>query len=345
LEIAASFEFRFSIFVSRMRIIRDLQEFGEPLAPSVVTIGNFDGVHLAHQKLLRRVVEVARPQGAMATAITFEPHPIKLLSPDHAPKLLTPLERKVELIETMGIDWLVVLPFTRELARQSPLEFVRRVLVRPLHASSVHVGPNFRFGYRQSGDTEILEELGKQEGFRVEVVPMLEVRGDRVSSTRIRELLAEGHVHKANRLLGRPFAARGPIVAGMGVGRKHTVPTLNLAPIEEQLPKVGVYVTHTRLGGVRHDSVTNVGFKPTFGDHRLTVETFLLEFTGQIDETEMEIEFLYRLRDEMKFQNPAILRVQIQEDARRSLKFFRLLKQYREREPQPGDQVMGSSNH
>jgi riboflavin kinase/FMN adenylyltransferase len=324
-----------------MRVISDLQELGHPVAPSVVTIGNFDGVHLAHQTLLRRVVEAARPQSLRATAITFEPHPIKLLSPDHAPKLLTPLGRKVELIEKTGIDLLVALPFTRELARQSPLQFVRRVLVEPLHASSVHVGPNFRFGYRQSGDTEILEELGHQEGFRVEVVPLLFMRGDRVSSTRVRELLAEGQVHKANRLLGRPFSSRGPIVAGMGVGRKHTVPTLNLAPIEEQLPKVGVYVTHALLGGVRYDSVTNVGFKPTFGDHRLTVETFLLDFSGQIDETEMEIEFLYRLRDEMKFQNPAILKVQIQEDARRALKFFRLLKEYRQHTPRSGDAVIG----
>jgi len=316
-----------------MRVVHSLQELGQPSAPSAVTVGNFDGVHLAHQSLLRRVVEVARPRGAVATAITFGPHPIKLLAPDRAPRLLTPLRRKIELIEALGIDLLVVLPFTRELARHSPLDFVRRVLVDPLHASSVHVGPNFRFGYRQSGDTEILEELGSQEGFRVEVVPMLVVRGDRVSSTRIRELLTEGQVHKANRLLGRPFSSHGPIVAGMGVGRKHTVPTLNLAPIEEQLPKVGVYVTHTLLGGTRHDSVTNVGFKPTFGNHRLTVETFLLNFSGQIDETDMEIEYLYRLRDEMKFQNPAILKVQIQEDARRSLKFFRLLKQYRRELP------------
>ena len=239
----------------------------------------------------------------------------------------------------------MVLPFTRELARQSPLEFVRHVLVSPLRASSVHVGPNFRFGYRQSGDTEVLEELGNQEGFGVEVVPMLTARGDRVSSTRIRELLTEGHVHKANRLLGRPFAVRGPIVAGMGVGRKHTVPTLNLGPIEEQLPKVGVYVTRTHLAGMRHDSVTNVGFKPTFGDHRLTVETFLLNFSGQIDEIDMEIEFLYRLRDEMKFQNPAILKVQIQEDARRALKFFRLLKQYRERTGGTGPRLIESSDY
>ncbi|MGA3323296.1 MAG: bifunctional riboflavin kinase/FAD synthetase [Terriglobia bacterium] len=324
-----------------MRVISNLQELGDSRAPSVVTIGNFDGVHLAHQRLLRRVVEVARPQGARATAITFEPHPIKILAPDHAPKLLTPLTRKVELIAATGIDLLVVLPFTRELARQSPLDFVRRVLVDPLHALSVHVGPNFRFGYRQSGDTEILQGLGNQEGFGVEVLPMLLVRGDRVSSTRIRELLTEGHVHKANRLLGRPFSSRGPVVAGLGVGRKHTVPTLNLAPIEEQLPKVGVYVTRTLLTGVSHDSVTNVGFKPTFGDHRLTVETFLLEFSGQIDEIAMEIEFLYRLRDEMKFQNPAILKVQIQEDARRSLKFFRLLKQYRQRPTRSSDRVVG----
>jgi riboflavin kinase/FMN adenylyltransferase len=320
-----------------MRVISDLQEIREPLAPSVVTIGNFDGVHLAHQTLLRRVVEVARSREALATAITFEPHPIKILAPEHAPKLLAPLQRKAAWIEAMGIDLLVVLPFTRELARHSPLEFVRQVLVSPLHCISVHVGPNFRFGYRQSGDTEILDELGRQEGFQVEVVPMLTVRGERVSSTRIRELLTEGQVNKACRLLGRLFSSKGPIVAGFGVGRKHTVPTLNLAPIEEQLPKIGVYVTHTLLSGVRHDSVTNVGHKPTFGDdHRLTVETFLLDFSGEIAESEMEIEFLYRLRDEMKFQNPAILKVQIQEDARRSLKFFRLLKSFGQRQsPSP----------
>jgi riboflavin kinase / FMN adenylyltransferase len=326
-----------------MRIIRQLRELGGPRVPSVVTIGNFDGVHLAHQRLLHRVVEIARPLGAVATAITFEPHPIKILAPEHAPKVLTPLPRKIELLAATGIDLLVVLPFTRELAHQSPLEFVRRVLVDPLHAASVHVGPNFRFGYRQSGDTEVLEALGSQEGFRLEILPMLRVRGDRVSSTRIRELVTEGQVQKAQRLLGRPFSSRGPIVAGLGVGRKHTVPTLNLAPIEEQLPKIGVYVTRTHLGGISHDSVTNVGYKPTFGDHRLTVETFLLEYSGQIDEVEMEIEFLYRLRDEMKFQNPAILKVQIQEDARRSLKFFRLLKKFYQQPRASHRPLIGSS--
>jgi len=320
-----------------MRVIHNLGEFQPAPSSCALTVGNFDGVHLAHLKLLDRVVEVARPRGAISAAITFEPHPIKFLAPARAPKLLTPFSRKARLIAQSGIDLLVVLPFNRELAHLSPLEFVRNILVGPLHTVSVHVGPNFRFGYRQAGDVEILEELGRQEDFEVEVLPLLEVRGQRVSSTRVRELLVEGKVQVANRLLGRPFSVYGPIVAGMGVGRKHTVPTLNLAPVEEQLPKTGVYVTRTWLGERLYDSVTNVGHKPTFGDNQnLTVETFLLDFpSGEIQQPDMEIEFLYRLRDEIKFQNPAILKLQIQEDARRSLKFFRLWRAFAQ--PQKGN--------
>lgn len=321
-----------------MRVIHDLRQLDKSHRASVVSIGNFDGVHLAHQKLLRKVVATARAAGTTATALTFDPHPIQLLAPEHAPKLLTPLDRKTRLIESLGIELLVVLPFTKELAHLSPLEFVRQILVGSLRASSVHVGPTFRFGYRQSGDVEILAELARQEDFRLNVLPTLEVRGERVSSTRIRELLSVGRVELAARLLGRPFSVYGPIVAGLGVGRRHTVPTLNLAPVEEQLPKIGVYVTRTRLDDALHDSVTNVGHKPTFGDHRLTVETFLLNYSGEVSSPDMEIEFLYRLRDEMKFQNPAILKEQIQEDARRSIKFFRLLRsiaQGRAQKPEP----------
>lgn len=312
-----------------MRLIHDLDELREPLPASVVSIGNFDGVHAAHQTLLRRVVESARTRDALATAVTFEPHPIKLLAPERAPRVLTPLERKAQLIEALGIDLLVVLPFTKELAHLSPLQFVRDVLTDRLHATAVHVGPNFRFGYRQSGDIDVLRAIARQQGFQVELMPEVDLRGERVSSTRIRELLSAGQVHVASRLLGRPFSNYGPIVAGLGVGHRHTVPTLNLAPIEEQLPRIGVYVTRTRLGGSVHDSVTNVGRKPTFGDnHRVTIEAYLLNFAGEVGETNMEIEYLYRLRDEMKFQNPSILKAQIQDDARRSLKFFRLLKRF-----------------
>jgi riboflavin kinase/FMN adenylyltransferase len=318
-----------------MRLIRRLDELPE-LQASSVTVGNFDGVHIAHQKLLRQVVESARAREAAAIAVTFEPHPIKLLAPERAPKVLTPLDRKAQLIERLGVDFLVVLAFTKELAHLSPLQFVRDILTDCLRASTVLVGPNFRFGYRQSGDIEVLRGIARQEGFEVRVLPEVDLRGQRVSSTRIRELLSAGQVPIASRLLGRPFSNYGPIVSGLGAGHRHTVPTLNLAPVEEQLPRVGVYVTRTRLANTIHDSVTNVGHKPTFGDnHRLTVESYLLNFQGVVEQTDMEIEYLYRLRDEMKFQNPAILKAQIQDDARRSLKFFRLLRRFHEERKEP----------
>src|SRR5207249_110884 len=175
-----------------MRIIRDLHEL-EPLRrPSVVTVGNFDGVHLAHQRLLRSVVEAARQTDAAAAAVTFEPHPARVLAPDRAPKLLTPLERKARLIEEQGIGLLVILPFTREFSCLSPLEFVSQVIMEKLRAAVVEVGPNFRFGHGQAGDVALLTELGREQGFRTEVLPAVEVRGERVSSSRIRELLSEG---------------------------------------------------------------------------------------------------------------------------------------------------------
>lgn len=317
-----------------MHVIHDVRELAGPPHERVVTLGNFDGVHLGHQKLLRRATELARTLGATATVLTFDPHPAQVLAPDRAPKLLTSLPEKVRLIRQHGIDLLLVLPFTSKLAALSPGEFVRRILVGKLRAAAVVVGPNFRFGHRRAGDVEVLQDLARREGFRLEIVSEVEARGERVSSSRVRELLTAGRVSLAGRLLGRPFAISGAIVRGLGVGKNQTVPTLNLAPVEAQLPKTGVYVTRTRLGETAHDSVTNVGHKPTFGEHRLTVESFLLNFSRQIREPEMEVEFLYRLRDEIKFPDPAALKAQIQRDASRSLKFFRLTKLLRERKSQ-----------
>jgi riboflavin kinase / FMN adenylyltransferase len=309
-----------------MRVIRDFRELPKAPRASVVTIGNFDGVHLAHQQLLRRVAESARTAGALSTAVTFEPHPARLLAPQRAPTLLTAPAQKARLIEQLGIDLLVILSFTEELARLSPEDFVRNILVKNLRPVSIHVGPNFRFGYRQAGSSKTLEEIARQAGFHVEVLPMLELRGERVSSSRIRQLLADGRVRIAARLLGRPYSTAGPIVPGMGVGGKQTVPTLNLAPIEELIPHKGVYVSRTRLRDALHESVTNVGHKPTFGEHRLTVESHLLNFAGEIKDTEMEVEYLYRLRDEKKFPDPAALKAQIETDARRAKHYFRLSK-------------------
>ncbi len=311
-----------------MRVVHNLGELPPSPGPCVVSIGNFDGIHLAHQQLLRRVVECARPTGATATAVTFHPHPAAILAPGRAPALLSSPEQKTDLIKQLGIDLLVILPFTAELARVSPEDFVREILVRHLRPVSVLVGPNFRFGHRQAGNTDLLEKLAKQNGFRVEVMPMMERRGERVSSSRIRRLLSEGQVSIAGRLLGRPYSTVGPIVSGLGIGKAQTVPTLNLAPIPELLPRQGVYVTRTWLGEDAHESVTNVGTKPTFGEHRITVESHLLSSPGPIAVSRMEVEYLYRLRNEMKFPDSATLLKQIRQDASRARRFFDLSRYF-----------------
>jgi len=321
-----------------MQVIRDISELREPLPRAVVTIGNFDGVHLGHQKLMGRVLARARAAGSTAAVLTFDPHPSHILAPERAPKLLTPLPEKVRLIEAAGIDLLWVLPFTADLSHMTPPEFVDRVLVRALGAMSVIVGPNFRFGHRHAGDVRRLAELGQAAGFEVEVEEAFKLRGQMVSSTRIRELAEQGRVHLAGRLLGRPFSVSGAIVHGAGIGRAQTVPTLNLAPLDlrfpRQLPKPGVYVTHTRVAGAEHESVSNVGRKPTFGEHELGVESFLLDYRdGAIDAEEMEVHFLHRLRDERKFPDAAALKAQILQDAQRSLGLFRRLRRLREALP------------
>jgi riboflavin kinase/FMN adenylyltransferase len=316
-----------------MRVVRKLEELSAPSQPSVISIGNFDGIHLAHQQLLRRVVECARPAGATATAVTFEPHPASILAPERAPTLLSSPEQKARLIELLGIDLLVILPFTQELARVSPEDFVREILIRHLRPSSIHVGPNFRFGYRQAGNTDLLGKLAQQNGFQVEVLPMLKLRGELVSSSRIRRLLSEGRVSIAGRLLGRPYSTAGPIISGMGIGKTQTVPTLNLAPIKELLPRPGVYVTRTEVSGDFYESVTNVGYKPTFGEHRLTVESHLLSPEVPVRVSEMEVQYLLRLRDEIKFADSSLLVAQIRKDAARARQYFRLSKRLLGRRP------------
>ncbi len=312
-----------------MQIVRGLNALPELPNGSAVTIGNFDGVHLAHQRLLSCIVETARAPGAAAIALTFEPHPACVLAPKRAPKMLTPLATKAKWIKQEGVDVLVVLPFTKELSRMPPAAFVHEIVAGRLRARTLCVGSNFRFGHRQAGSTETLAELSGTEGFVLKVLPAVQVRGQVVSSSRIRQLLTAGHVHMAGRMLGRPFSNSGRIVRGLGIGRREAAPTLNLAPIEEQLPGFGVYVSSAALGGVIHPSVTNVGRKPTFGEHPVSVETHLLSFEGRIREGEMEVEYLHRLRDEIKFSNAAALKAQIQEDVRRSHKFFRLLDYFR----------------
>lgn len=307
-------------------IVRSLDAAPPDFGPCAITIGNFDGVHAGHREILRRVAVLAHEHGWHAAALTFDPHPTRLVAPDRAPRLLTTLERRCELMQEEGIDCILILPFTAEIAKLTPEQFVREILVNRLGARAVLVGDNFRFGNRAAGTIETLRELGRKYGFEVEVVNPVTRRHRRVSSSEIRRLIATGQVSLACRLLETPYALEGRVIAGHGVGSRRTVPTLNLdTSASEILPARGVYITRTTdLGdGRRWHSVTNVGIRPTFDGHDLTVETFVLAPLEGHDPEQIRVEFLRRLRDERKFESAEALKAQILKDVKRTRTYFR----------------------
>jgi riboflavin kinase/FMN adenylyltransferase len=300
-----------------------LERFGESRKPTVVTIGNFDGIHLGHLKILNGVLERARAADLMATVLTFYPHPSRVLRPEAAPALLTPLKQRLSGFEAAGLDAALVLRFDAELAKVSAEDFVQRYLVETLRARAVMVGGNFKFGHRQLGDVNLLEELGKRWGFQVHVVPPVVIDGVVVSSSAVREALREGRVDEAARLLGRPFALEGEIQPGTGQGRKLVVPTLNLATEQECLPKNGVYATQTVVQGKTYQSATNIGVRPTFNGTRLAIESHLFNFAENLTSGLMEVCLHARLRDEQKFTSPEALKVQVLKDIERAKEYFR----------------------
>jgi riboflavin kinase/FMN adenylyltransferase len=298
---------------------------------SVLAIGNFDGIHLGHQAILRAAAQRAARTKDVATALTFDPSPRKILRPESAPLRVSTNAQRMDWFGTVGLEAAVVLPFTLDLARLSPEEFVQQILVRGLRVRAVLVGENFRFGHKQAGDVTLLRELGARHGFVVEIISPVALDGEIVSSTAIRREIAAGNVTHAARLLGRPFALTGEIVSGTGTGRRFTFPTLNLKPEQELLPARGVYVTRTLLEGETRSrrSVTNVGMRPTFNGASLSVETHLLDFSGEVTAKRMEVRFWKRLREEKKFAGPEELRAQIARDIARARRFFTRLRRYR----------------
>ena len=311
------------------------QEWREFYAPSgrgsVLAIGNFDGIHLGHQAILQEVASRASKTGAVATALTFEPPPLKVLRPEAAPRRLSTNEQRLEWFRAVGAEAAVVMPFTLELSKLSPGDFVKKILVAELQVRTLLVGENFRFGHKQAGDTQLLRELGKANGFEVATIPPVEAHGEVVSSTVIRREIAEGNVTQAGRLLGRPFVLTGSIVSGTGTGSKFTFPTLNLRVDQELLPAGGVYITRTLLQGETQSrrSVTNIGIRPTFNGHALSVETHLLDFSDQVSVKRMEIRFWKRLRAEKKFNGAEELRAQIAKDIASANRFFTRLRKFR----------------
>jgi riboflavin kinase/FMN adenylyltransferase len=310
-----------------MRIYRSLGEVPSDFGPSALTIGNFDGVHVGHRQILRRLKQLADAHGWKPSVLTFDPHPLSVVAPNRAPHLMTSPDRRAELVRAEGIVQVLILPFTRELAQVSPEDFVRRIVVGRLGARAVLVGDNFRFGHRHAGDVRLLETLGHELGFLTEVIHAVECRGRVVSSSGIRGLVHAGKVALAARLLQHPYALEGEVVSGRGVGSKQTVPTLNLEPGAELVPGRGVYVTRTTdLDAALRawDSITNVGYRPTFGDsEQLTVETFLLDPLTGAAPRRIRVEFLWRVRDERKFETPELLRAQILRDVAAARRYFR----------------------
>lgn len=307
-----------------------MHSFGDLQERTAVTVGNFDGVHLGHQKILRVVEErctsraslVKKPGDPVPAVLTFYPHPARVLRPDSAPRLLMTLQQRLAGFDEAHMRAALVLRFDRDLARLSAEDFVRQYLVDTMRAEAVLVGANFRFGHKQAGDVHLLCDLGRELGFEVEVVPPVLVDGVVVSSTAIRQALLEGRVEDARKLLGRPYALAGEIRPGTGQGRKLVMPTLNLATEQELLPKLGVYATEVALDGKTYLAATNVGVRPTFGGSGATVESHLLDFGEDRTNGPMEVRLFARLRDEQKFSSPQALKEQVLQDIERTRSYF-----------------------
>jgi riboflavin kinase/FMN adenylyltransferase len=309
---------------SDCRIYRSLSEIPDDFGPCALTIGNFDGVHAGHRQIVRRVVQLARGNGWKAAALTFDPHPMQVVAPERAPRLMSsPLDR-CEFLRDEGIEQVLILPFDERVSRIEPDAFIRDLITGRLKARAILVGKDFRFGHKHAGDTMQLAQLGFELGFETDLIPPVTIRGHRVSSSMIRQLIEQGEVARACRFLTRPFHVDGPVVRGHGIGSKQTVPTLNLLAGDRLIPKTGVYVTRTGdLDGARTwNSITNVGYRPTFDGEGLTIETFLL---GPLDNApeQIRVQFLFRLRDERKFETPEALKAQIMRDVKRAQSYFR----------------------
>jgi riboflavin kinase/FMN adenylyltransferase len=311
-----------------MRTFRSLEEIPAGFGPTIVSVGNFDGMHCGHQKVLKEVVHRAKENGAKAVALTFDPHPVRILRPELAPRLITPQPVKEALLAQYGLDALVVIPFTRDFSMTTAEDFARQVLAGKLHAKEVHEGENFHFGHKAQGTPHRLQELGRALGFEVKIYPVMMLRGNPVSSSHIRGLLTAGKVSRAWRLLGRAFSIKSTPGRGRGYGHKYTVPTINLSRYDELVPADGVYFTRTRVGSATFNSVTNVGKRPTFGDETFAIETHLLDFyplevTAQ---TEVEVSFLRWRRPEIRFPSVEALKEQIGKDVGSAERYFKLLE-------------------
>ncbi len=301
-----------------MKIIQDIETIKEPFKSAVITIGNFDGVHIGHQALFHEVLEMADTMDGTAIAMTFEPHPIRVITKNGHPPLITLVEQKTELIEKAGIDVLICIPFTMAFAAVSARAFVEDILVRRIGMKAIIVGQDYTFGNNREGNVDLLKRYADELGFEVIVADWIQsstVNKDRISSTAIRRLVRDGQIVKAGKMLGRNYQIRGTVAHGRDRGGKLLgIPTANINLQDELCPKVGVYAVIVRYDGKRYPGVANIGYSPTFDDHVFTVEAHILDFQKDIYGQKIMVNFVERLRDEKKFSGISELIEQIDQD-------------------------------
>jgi len=300
-----------------MRLIKELAALQGEYQGVVLTLGNFDGIHLGHQEILKRVVARAGKFGTASLVFTFQEHPLKLLAAEKAPPLLTSLEEKFSLLEGLGIGVVVCIPFTREIASTPAEQFIQDIIYALLRPRWIVVGHDYAFGKNRSGDPALLQHKAAQYGYQLEVVGAVEAAGVTVSSSIIRRKIAQGKVREAAQLLGRPYSLRSRVIAGRQKG-KELCRTANLAIPPKLLPACGVYAVKVRLGNEIHQGVANIGYQPTYGQNELQMEVHLLDFSADLYGHKLEVAFIAKLREEQKFPNPLALKKQIDQDIRRA---------------------------
>jgi len=306
-----------------MRIIDDLTFTKEDFSSPAVTIGSYDGLHLGHQEIIKRVIARASGEGGKAVILTFEPHPVKFLHPQLCIPLITPYRKKMMLLERFGVDCTINLPFTQDLAQQSAEEFIQEIVQKRIGPRWVVVGFNFTFGKDRDGTADELKEMGARFGFEVEIVPPFTLNEEVVSSTRIRELIAEGSIKEANRMLGRDFIIMGRVVHGHDRGKGLGFPTANLEITSDLYPKTGVYAATVIQGEKTFQGIVNIGTNPTFGDEEFAVEVFLFDYQGDLYGRELWVALVDRVRDEQTFPSPDALVHQIEKDVQKAKEILR----------------------
>ena len=305
-----------------MKVFDDIATLRAHLRAPIATVGNFDGLHRGHQAIVGTVLERGRETGGSRLLITFDPHPLKVLAPERAPRMLTTRKQKLALIEAAGIEFLLILPFTMELAEVPAERFVREHLAEGLGPSEVYVGANFNFGRGRAGNADLLIRLCGELGIRAAQVPEVLYLNSPVSSSRIRRALQAGEVELARELLGRPYVLEGTVIHGASRGAALGFPTANLATENELVPQDGVYVTEAVIDGAAHPAVTNIGSRPTFEEASYAIETHVLDRPGDLYDRPLEVRLLARLRPELKFDSPGSLVEQVRRDVRRARDYF-----------------------